>query len=224
MNMKELPKLDHLSHEEKNVLIRKLWDKVQELEAKQEKAEKTSKNSSKPPSQGFRENKGKEEKREKKGAKRHKQGGRELDPNPDQILVAHAKVCPHCETEVSQEEQKLTGRYDRIELPPVKIMVTRVERYGGTCPCCHQKYEAPVPIGLEPGSPFGDSIAIMLVPSKFVLGLNTRSTTVKGGCNHEISEPVIVVTKTVEVFKGTKYPCLKSASLAAIGVKVPQHS
>ncbi|MEY2984504.1 MAG: hypothetical protein RLZZ568_1121, partial [Cyanobacteriota bacterium] len=55
--------------------------------------------------------------------------------------------------------------------PPVKIMVTRVERYGGTCPCCHQKYEAPVPIGLEPGSPFGDSIAIMVSYLRYSQGI-----------------------------------------------------
>jgi len=170
--MKELPKLESLSHEEKDVLIRKLWDRVQELEGKQKKAEKASENSSLPPSRGFKENKGKEEKREKKSIERHRQGGRELDPNPDQIVVAHAKVCPHCQTEVSTKEQKLTGIYDRIELPLVKAIVTRVECHGGTCPCCHEKYEAPVAKGLEPGSPFGDSVAIMVSYLRYSQGIS----------------------------------------------------
>lgn len=170
--MKELPKLESLSHEEKDVLIRALWNRVQELEGKQEKAEKTSKNSSLPPSQGFKENKGKEEKSERKSVQRHREGGRELDPNPDRIVVAHAEVCPHCQTEVSPENQKLTGIYDRIELPLLKAMVTRVERHGGTCPCCHQKYEAPVATELEPGSPFGDSVAIMVSYLRYSQGIS----------------------------------------------------
>ena len=49
---------------------------------------------------------------------------------------------------------------------------------------------------------------INLVPKKFVLSLNARSTTVKGGSNHQIFEPVIVVTKAIEFLKGTEYPCL----------------
>lgn len=44
-------------------------------------------------------------------------------------------------------------------MPVVKPQVTRVERYGGTCPHCQQRYEAPVPVGLELGSPFGNSLA-----------------------------------------------------------------
>lgn len=170
--MKELPKLEALSNEEKDVLIRKLWDRVQELEGKQKKAEKTSENSSLPPSKEFKENKGKEEKSKKKSVERHRRGGRELDPNPDQIVIAHAKVCPHCQTEVRAEDQKLTGIYDRIELPLVKAIVTRVERHGGTCPCCYEKYEAPVPKGLEAGSPFGDSVAIMLSYLRYSQGIS----------------------------------------------------
>ncbi|MBD2261220.1 IS66 family transposase zinc-finger binding domain-containing protein [Pseudanabaena sp. FACHB-2040] len=63
------------------------------------------------------------------------------------------KSCPHCGAEVDAAEQQLKRIYERIELPPVKVQVTRVERYGGTCPCCQQTYEAPVPAELEPGSP-----------------------------------------------------------------------
>jgi transposase len=48
--------------------------------------------------------------------------------------------------------------YDTIELPPVKPMVTRVEQHGGECPHCGQTSVAPVPVGMEPGTPFGASI------------------------------------------------------------------
>lgn len=47
---------------------------------------------------------------------------------------------------------------DKIELPPIRPLVTRIERYGGRCACCQTEYLAPVPAGMEPGSPFGSSI------------------------------------------------------------------
>jgi transposase len=52
----------------------------------------------------------------------------------------------------------LHSRYDRIELPEIKPVVTRVERYQGECRYCNAKLVAPVPTHLAPGSPFGQSI------------------------------------------------------------------
>ena len=59
---------------------------------------------------------------------------------------------------VPAHAQHLHAVYDQIELPPVKPMVTRVEQHGGECPHCGQTYVAPVPVGMEPGTPFGASI------------------------------------------------------------------
>lgn len=175
--MKELPKLESLSHEEKDALIKGLWQKVQELQSRVEKLEKkpvkkTAKNSSIPPSKGFKENQSEEKKTEKKRKERHQKGGRELSQNPDQIVIAEAKACPHCGTEVNRAKQKLTGIYERIELPIVKPIVIRVERYGGTCECCQQKYEAPVPVELEPGSPFGNSVASIMSYLRYSHGIS----------------------------------------------------
>ncbi|HEY9664896.1 MAG TPA: IS66 family transposase, partial [Allocoleopsis sp.] len=69
---------------------------------------------------------------------------------------------PHCGVEVDLSTQQLSGMYERIELPPITPHITRVERYGGICQCCQQAYEAPVPVGLEPGSPFGTSVATLV--------------------------------------------------------------
>jgi transposase len=59
---------------------------------------------------------------------------------------------------LAEGEQVLHGRYDKIDLPPVRPVVTRVERYAGRCRCCGNVTLAPVPEGLEPGSPFGRNI------------------------------------------------------------------
>jgi len=167
--MKELPPLDGLSHDQKDALIRELWQELKTLRSdvealKQKRVKKTSRNSSVPPSKGFKANQSKSESASENGSTppKHTGGGRELHLHPDQTVVAQAKSCPHCGHEVEVSKQSLIGIYERIELPPVKPFVTQVHRYGGTCECCQNHYESPVPVGLEPGSPFGMSIASMV--------------------------------------------------------------
>src|SRR5208337_1989285 len=50
-----------------------------------------------------------------------------------------------------------------IELPRIRPDVTRVEQYRGECGDCGGAFVAPVPAGLEPGSPFGRSVAAMAI-------------------------------------------------------------
>jgi transposase len=167
--MKELPPLDGLSHAEKDALIRGLWQELQTLRSEVEKLQqkrvkKTSRNSSVPPSKGFKPNQSTTQSTSIKSKETgsHRSGGRELSQQPDQVVVAQAKCCPHCGVAVNLSEQRLSGIYERIELPPITPHITRVERYGGVCQGCQQGYEAPVPVGLEPGSPFGTTVASLV--------------------------------------------------------------
>ena len=64
----------------------------------------------------------------------------------------------HCQAGLTETDQVLHGRYDRIDLPPVRPVVTRVECYAGHCPCCGGITVAPVPEGMEQGSPFSTNI------------------------------------------------------------------
>jgi transposase len=167
--MKELPPLDGLSHAEKDALIRGLWQELQRLRSevdklKQKRVKKTTRNSSLPPSKGFKPNQSSVQATPVHGeeAGSHRNGGRALTQQPDQVVVAQAKRCPHCGVDVDPSTQRLSGIYERIELPQVTPHVTRVERYGGMCPCCQKAYQAPVAVGLEPGSPFGSSIASLV--------------------------------------------------------------
>ncbi|MEW6735882.1 MAG: hypothetical protein AB1489_31605 [Acidobacteriota bacterium] len=68
------------------------------------------------------------------------------------------KACPHCAATIAESEQKLHAVYDKIEIPPIKLIVTRVNQYGGKCEKCQQEYIAPVPVGMEAGSAFGSSV------------------------------------------------------------------
>lgn len=102
--MEKLPPLEQLSDKEKESLIVELWKKIQELEAAlqavsqpQSSPKKTSKNSSIPPSKGFKQNlKRSRGKVKRQASVGRKGGGRELNPNPDQIIIAQVKSCPHC--------------------------------------------------------------------------------------------------------------------------------
>jgi transposase len=131
---------------------------------KQKRVKKTSRNSSLPPSKGFQPNQSSAQSTPLNGEERgcHRKGGRELSQQPDQVVVAQAKSCPQCGAKVERSAQYLSGIYERIELPQITPHITRVERYGGVCQCCQQSYEAPVPVGLEPGSPFGTSVASLV--------------------------------------------------------------
>jgi transposase len=165
--MDTLPALERLSDQEKDALIVALWAEVQrlqtrlaELEAKLQDPVKDARNSSMPPSQTRKAN---TPTRPPQGARREASvgragGGRPLHPDPDQVIIAKAKVCPYCGVGVSEAGQSLQTVYEKLELPPIKPIVTRVEQYGGRCAGCGRPYVAPVPAGMEPGTPFRASV------------------------------------------------------------------
>lgn len=166
--MTELPDLKQLSDEAKDALIVALWEELQKL--RQKKPKKTSKNSSLPPAKGFKaEVKGDEQeiqvKREASVGRAG--GGRPLSENPDQTIKASVKSCQNCGTEIEESLHNLVQRYDRIDIPPIQPIVTRVEQYGCCCPNCGQQQTASVPVGMEPGSPFGNRIAALVTTMRY---------------------------------------------------------
>lgn len=163
--MKELPTLSHLNMEDKDALIMELWAEIQRLRQEisgQKTVKKTSENSSIPRSAEIKGNI-EPSKSAKKKRESHRNGGRKLDSEPNQIITAQAKVCPHCQTEVEIETQRLQAVYEKIELPKIVPIVTQIRQYGGECPHCEKKYVAGVPVGMEQGSPYGKSIETLAV-------------------------------------------------------------
>jgi transposase len=161
--------LARLSDDELIELVLALTQRVAALEARLGEPPKDSGNSSVPPSHDRKANR----RRRPRGLRREASvgragGGRPLHPDPDEVVIAKLSSCPHCRTAMSEAEQHLVERYDKIELPPVKPVVTRVERHGGTCRCCGAHVVAPVPQGLEPGSPFGVRIAALAIYLRYV--------------------------------------------------------
>ena len=151
--MKELPDLKQLTEEAKEALIVELWEEIQKLQKQLEKKpKKTAKNSSLPPARGFKaevksEEKGSSEQRS--GSIGREGGGRQLSESPDQIIKATVKSCAGCGKEIAESMQILLEKYDKIDIPPIKPIVTRVERYGCKCEGCGQQQIANVPVGME---------------------------------------------------------------------------
>jgi transposase len=182
----QLPDLDHLSHAEKDALIQALWTQVQSLtarvallEAKLNQPPKTPDNSSLPPSKGQKPNKLEKPKRvgPRQGSLGRKGGGRPLALFPDETVTAKAPCCAHCQAALTEADQVLHGRYDKIDLPVVRPVVTRMERYAGHCRCCGGVTLAPVPVGMEEGSPFSANILALAIYLRFTHAISYRRLT-----------------------------------------------
>jgi len=176
--MEELPDIQQLDIEAKDALIVALWEEVQKLRLKLiKKPKKTSQNSSLPPAKGFKaqvKSQDQASKVKRAGSIGREGGGRPLSEHPDQIITAKINSCQGCGTNLSSSLQQLIQRYDKIDIPPIQPVVTRVERYSCTCPECGQAQIAPVPVGMEPGSPFGPRIAALVTTMRSGHGISYR--------------------------------------------------
>jgi transposase len=95
---------------------------------------KTPDNSSKPPSQGQKED------RQASGtdrpARKSRPGvGRTLHPHPDRTIDRRLATCPNCAAVFPDASQTPQQIYERIELPPIRPDVTQVRLFGGRCAC-----------------------------------------------------------------------------------------
>jgi transposase len=134
------------------------------LRARLEQPPKTPDNSSTPPSHGHKANA--ETKARPKG-KVHAGVHRPLHPHPTTRRDVFADHCPHCRAAMTAASQVPLQAYDRIEIPAITPDVTRVTLHGGTCPCCHERFKATPPAGLEPGSPFGPNLRAFVLYLRF---------------------------------------------------------
>jgi transposase len=182
VQMDALPDLSLLSHAEKDDLIRALWaqvraltQRVADLEAKLGLPSKDSGNSSVPPSQGRKANREDKPKRQgpRTGSIGRKGGGRVLSENPAETVIARPTRCAHCQAALDEANQTVAGRYDKIDLPKIEPVVTRVECYAGHCTCGHTTVAA-LPEGLEPGTPFSVGIIAMAIYLRFTHAISYK--------------------------------------------------
>ena len=225
--MLQPPDLTRLSHAEKDALILALLAqlaaaqeriaaqdaRIAALEARLDeltRPPKTPDNSSKPPSQGQKQNR---PEGESPPPRKSRPGvGRTLHPNPDRVIDARLSACPKCEAAFPEASQMPRQVYERIELPPIRPDVTRVRLFGGRCACCGEQVTATPPPGLEQGSPFGQSIAATVVYLHYAhaIGMERLVTLMdelfslsisEGAINNILArarEPLLDATATIE--------------------------
>ncbi|MBV8870614.1 MAG: IS66 family transposase [Acetobacteraceae bacterium] len=181
--MDRLPDLSSLSHDAKDALIHALWAQVQALRARVAESEarlgfppKTPDNSSLPPAQGMKPKRGNKPARTgpRQGSLGRKGGGRLLAEAPDATVTARPSRCVHCQAALDEADQMLAARFDKVDLPTVRPVVTRVEHYAGHCRCCGGTTLAPLPEGLEPGTPFSRNIVALAMYLRFVHHVSYR--------------------------------------------------
>jgi len=137
-----------------------LTAEVAALQARLKVPPKTPDNSSTPPSQGEKPNHPDRPRKRRRG----RAGvARALAEHPDHVIEATLAACPHCAHPLGPAEPTSIHAYDHVELPPIRPIITRVNRHHGTCPCCRQRIVAPVPAGLESGSPFGPGLRALII-------------------------------------------------------------
>jgi transposase len=200
--------LSKLSHAEKDALILALSvqlcaaqeriaaqdARIAALEARLEeltRPPKTPDNSSKPPSQGQKQDRLPPSDRR---ARKSRPGvGRTLHPNPDRVVDARLAVCPKCQAVFPETAQTPQQVYERIELPPIKPDVTQVRLFGGRCACCGERVTAAAPVGFELGSPFGQTIAALVVYLHYAhaIGMERLATLMNEIFSLSISEGAI---------------------------------
>ena len=119
----------------RNDLERLSKDELIELVLRLQRPDKTSRNSSKPPS---RDRKEQRENSKPGGAKPGHQGhARGLADNPDAFEDHAPARCERCGLPFPNDaERELIGEYDEIELPPVRPFVRRHRRFAIRCGCC----------------------------------------------------------------------------------------
>jgi transposase len=89
-------------------------------------------------------------------------------------VIARPMCCAHCRAAFHADDQTLVARYDKFDLPEVKPVVTRVEQYAGHCQGCGSTTLAPLPDGLEPGSPFSRNIVALAIYLRFTHAISYR--------------------------------------------------
>jgi transposase len=161
-----------LSPAELTEIIMQLRERVVSLEAQvaslQEslepfrKPEKTSRNSSVPPSKSYKPNRKPREGQKPRGPKPGHVGRSRTRQTPDVILECRPTVCAQCGHDLTQVEQASSGTSQVVDIPPIEPIVVEAHRFSARCPGCGHEQAADYPAGLGPERVFGPQIETLV--------------------------------------------------------------
>jgi transposase len=156
-----------LNHEQKNALIKRLFEQVarheqriQELEAR---LKLNSRTSSKPPStDGY--DKPKPKSRRKRSGKSsggqpgHKGSTLERVAHPDHVIDHTPASCSGCGTALAGASVIREESRQVFDLPPMRLIVTEHRAAIKCCPCCQRRNKGVFPQGVEQPVQYGTQV------------------------------------------------------------------
>jgi transposase len=149
-------------------LLKLALDRISELE---ERINKKSKNSSKPPSTDRKPNSDGQSSKERKS--RH---GVNRAPIPsekvDQFVDCNLTNCPDCGSDQINKDGSLEC-LQQIDLPEVKALITQFNRFRYKCGCCGNRSMADLPSGI-PNSAFGTRLMALIATLTGAFHLSKR--------------------------------------------------
>lgn len=152
----------HAANQELREQNARLQERLDQLEKKVNRPQKTSKNSSAPPSAGRKANRRRSSNRRKQGAAKGHKGTSRRRAEPDVVIESRVEACPDCGANLTDVDQRHIGSTQVIEIPPVEPVVVEAHRYECTCPECGAVTRADYPEGMEPERVFGRRLEVLV--------------------------------------------------------------
>jgi len=171
------------------VLLKQALERIAKLE---EQLNKTSKNSSKPPSTDQKSNTP-----DKKHKKRKFRMGRSRTPYPpervDHRVCCKRKCCPHCSSRKLQELSEAPFSWQQVELPEIQAIVTQFDCLKYKCKECNRRSMGSLPENI-PFSAFGPKLMafVACLTGRFHLSKREAITLIKDLYDVDLSEGSVI--------------------------------
>ena len=162
---------------------------------------KTSRNSSKPPSSDGLKKEPRPDPKNQREKSGRPSGGQKGHPgsklqrraHPDEIIRHRNDYCSHCGYDLSQHEAEEIERRQLLDLPPLKIYVTEHQTEVKRCPCCGKQSRSEFPEGLIQEAQYGPRIKAFLtyLNQYHFIPYDRCEQWIRDVYNHRISEGTI---------------------------------
>jgi transposase len=170
-------------------LLKLALERIAKLE---EQLNRTSKNSSKPPSTDQKANTS-----DKKRKKRKSRMGRSRTPySPERVdhrVCCKRKCCPHCNSSKLQELSEAPFSWQQVELPEIKAIVTQFDCLKYQCKECDRRSMGSLPEN-TPFSAFGPKLMafVACLTGRFHLSKREAITLIKDLYDIDLSEGSVI--------------------------------
>jgi len=148
-----------------NNLIDIVEDQDKRIKKLEDKLNKNSRNSSKPPSSDspFKNKDNKKKKQTPRVKKKRKGTTLKQTADPDEVIKCKVDFCEHCQCDLSDVSIQEIDKRQVTDIPPIKAFTTEYQGEIKECPHCHRTTRATFPEGVTHKAQYGPRIHAMAV-------------------------------------------------------------